>query len=111
MNCVSLARSRWFLLIFFGFFVVATRLPLAPGQLFTFDDVNLAYSVGHYDIRVSQPHPPGYPLFVLEMRILSWLRFKRAESILLVLAVLGSILALLLAVHCGNRIFGGDSGF
>jgi hypothetical protein len=73
--------------------------------------VNLAYSVGHYDIRISQPHPPGYPLFVAQMRILSWLRFKRTESILLVLAWAGSILALLLAVHCGNRIFGGDSGF
>lgn len=108
---VSLARNPWFLLIFFGLLVLATRLPLAPGQLFTFDDVNLAYSIGHYDIRMSQPHPPGYPLFVLQMRILSWLRFRRAESILLVLALAGSILALLLAVHCGNRIFGGDAGF
>jgi thiol-disulfide isomerase/thioredoxin len=50
--------------------------------LFTFDDVNLAYSVGHFDIRMSQPHPPGYPLFVMEMRVLSWLRFRRAESAL-----------------------------
>lgn len=110
-GCVSLARNPWFLLIFFGLLVFATRLPLAPGQLFTFDDVNLAYSIGHYDIRISQPHPPGYPLFVLEMRMLSWLRFRRAESILLFLALAGSIVALLLAVHCGNRIFGGDSGF
>lgn len=108
---MRLTTNPWFLLIFFGLLVIATRLPLAPGQLFSFDDVNLAYSVGNYDIRISQPHPPGYPLFVLEMRVLSWLRFKRAESILLVLSLAGSILALLLAVWCGNRIFGGDSGF
>ncbi len=82
-----------------------------PGQLFTFDDVNLAYSVGHFDVRMSQPHPPGYPLFVMEMRVLSWLHFRRAESILLALALLGSVAALLLASYCGNRIFGGDSGF
>ena len=98
------------MLVLFGLLILATRLPLAPGQLFTFDDVNLAYSIGHYDIRISQPHPPGYPLFVMEMRLLGWLHVKRAESILLFLALAGSIAALLMAVHCGNRIFGGDSG-
>jgi hypothetical protein len=108
---VRFARNPLFLLIFFGLLLVATRLPLAPGQIFTFDDVNLAYSIGHYDIRISQPHPPGYPLFVAEMRVLHWLRFKRAESILLVLALLGGIAALLTAVYTGNLIFGGDSGF
>ncbi|MBS1856200.1 MAG: hypothetical protein JST11_12605 [Acidobacteria bacterium] len=108
---MRIARNPWLLLTLFGLLVLATRLPLAPGQLFTFDDVNLAYSIGHYDIRISQPQPPGYPLFVLEMRILHWLHFKRAESILLVLALLGSIVALLAAVYCGNLIFGGDSGF
>jgi 4-amino-4-deoxy-L-arabinose transferase-like glycosyltransferase len=91
--------------------IVATRWPLAPGQLFTFDDVNLAYSIGHFDIRMSQPQPPGYPLFVMEMRVLSWLRFRRAESILLTLALLGSLAALLLVYYCGNHILGADSGF
>ena len=102
--------NSWFLLIFFGLLVLATRLPLAPGQLFTFDDVNLAYSIGHYDIRISQPHPPGYPLFVFQLRALRWLHFKRPESMLLVLALAGSVLALVLMVYCGNRIFGGNTG-
>jgi len=75
-----LVRNPWFLLIFFGLLIFATRV--------------------HYDVRMSQPHPAAYALFVMQMRILSWLRFKRPESILLALAV-----------HCGNRIFGGDSGF
>src|SRR5579883_2017311 len=84
---------------------------MAPGQLVTFDDVNLAYSIGHFDVRVSQPQPPGYPLFVLEMRILSWLRFRRAESILLTLGIAGSILALVILTLFGNRMMGGLSGF
>ena len=108
---MRLAHNPVVLVFFFGVLILATRLPLAPGQLFTFDDVNLAYSVGHYDIRISQPHPPGYPLFVMQMRLLSWVRFKRPESILLVLALGGSLLALLFAVAAGNRIFGGHSGF
>jgi hypothetical protein len=108
---VGLARRPWFVLILFSLSIFATRWPLAPGQLFTFDDVNLAYSIGHFDIRMSQPHPPGYPLFVMEMRVLSWLRFRRAESILLTLALLGSVAALMLVYDCGNRILGADSGF
>ncbi len=101
----------WFQLIFFALLVVATRYPQAPGQLFTFDDVNLAYSVGHFDIRISQPQPPGYPLFVLQMRILHWLRFRRVESILLFLALAGSIAALLLLAMFGRRLYEASGGF
>jgi hypothetical protein len=104
-------RRRWAVVLCFAALVLATRLPLAPHQLFTFDDVNLAYSIGHFDIRVSQPQPPGYPLFVMEMRTLAWLRFRRVENILLTLAIAGSIAALLLLVFAGNRIMGGRSGF
>jgi hypothetical protein len=96
--------------LLFTAIVLGTRLPLAPNQLFTFDDVNLAYAMGHFDIRSSQPQPPGYPLFVLEMRVLSWLRFHRVENILLTLALAGSVAALLLLTLAGNRIFGGQSG-
>jgi hypothetical protein len=108
---VGLARRPWFVILLFGLLIFATRWSLAPGQLFTFDDVNLAYSIGHFDVRISQPHPPGYPLFVLEMRMLSWLHFRRAESILLALSLLGSMAALMLVCYCGNRMLGPDSGF
>lgn len=108
---MSLARRPWFLLVFFGLLTLASRYPLAPGQLFTFDDVNLAYSIGHFDIRMSQPHPPGYPLFVMEMRALWWLRFRHVERLLFTLGAVGSIAALVLTAACGNRILGGLSGF
>jgi len=100
----------WVLLLVFGLLVAATRLPVAPDQLFSFDDVNFVYALGHYDVRLSQPHPPGYPLFILEMHVLSWLRFKRPESILLALALISSTLALVLVARCGNRMLGGSSG-
>jgi hypothetical protein len=108
---VTLVHRPWFLVLFFGLLILWSRYPLAPGQLFTFDDVNLAYSIGHFDIRASQPQPPGYPLFVMEMRILYWLRFRRAESILFALALAGSVAVLVLMALAGNRIFGGDAGF
>src|ERR1700730_215842 len=111
MGCVSLASRPWVVLILFGLLIFISRWPLAPGQLFTFDDVNLSYAIGHFDVRISQPHPTGYPLFVMEMRALTWLRFHRPESILLALSLAGSLLALLLLVFCGNRMLGGDSGY
>jgi hypothetical protein len=74
--------------------VLATRWPLFENQLFSFDDVNLAYAIGELDVRKSQPHPPGYPLFVMQMRVLDFLRIKRAYSNLQVLSLAGSMAAL-----------------
>jgi len=111
MGCVKLLSRPWFAVALFGVLVLATRYPQAPGQLFTFDDVNLALSVGHFDVRISQPQPPGYPVFVLEMRVLHWLRFQRPESILLFLALASSIAALVLLSEFGRRFYGGLAGF
>lgn len=98
------------LLLQFGTLLIASRLPLAPRQLFSFDDVNLAYSIGSFDPRVSQPQPPGYPLFVLQMRLLFWLRFRNPQSILLALAFIGSLAGLLLLAWTGSRLFGPGVG-
>lgn len=107
---MAVSGRSWALVLLFGALVVATRVPFAPGQLFSFDDVNFVYAMGHYDVRLSQPHPPGYPLFVLEMHMLSWLRFKRPESILLALSLISSTLALVILARGGERILGGNSG-
>jgi hypothetical protein len=98
------------LVVVFGALVLASRLPLAPGQLFSFDDVNFAYAIGEFDPRLSLPQPPGYPLFVLESRVLFWLRFKRPESNLLALSLLASTAALVALAWFGNRMLGGDAG-
>jgi hypothetical protein len=96
--------------LLFSLLVLATRLPLAPQQLFSFDDVNFAYAIRDFDPRISQPQPPGYPLFVLETRLLLLLGFKRPESNLLAMAMLGSIAALTLAALAGDRFFGRPVG-
>ena len=107
---MSRRLRAWLGVILFAAAIAATRLPLTPRQLYSFDDVNFAWAVGKFDIRHSQPHPPGYPLFVLQMRVLDALRFKRAESKLVVLALLGSLAAVLLAHRLGNLFFEGDAG-
>jgi hypothetical protein len=88
--------------------VLLSRVPLFPGQLFSFDDVNLAYAVGEIDVRKSQPHPPGYPLFVLQMRALQVLRVVRPESALQILSIAATIAAAA-AMILGMRSFAGPT--
>ncbi len=108
---MSLGRARFSILAVACLsLIAATRIPLAPGQLFSFDDVNFAYAIGEFNIAKSQPQPPGYPLFVLETRILSWLRFKRAESNFLALSILGSTASVIALVYLGRRMFGFEAG-
>lgn len=86
--------------------ILLSRVPLFPRQLFSFDDVNLAYAVGEMDVRKSQPHPPGYPLFVLQMRALQLVRVVNPESALKILSLAGAIAAAL-AMAFGLRRFAG----
>ena len=51
-------------LIFF-----ALHLPYLPASLEDLDSVNFALGVGHYDVARHQPHPPGYPVFILIAKI------------------------------------------
>lgn len=83
-----------------------TRWPLTPGQLYSFDNVNFAYAMGHFDISRSQPQPPGYPVFVVQMWVLGWLHFKRPESVLFTLRILGSIASCVALFWAGRRMFG-----
>jgi hypothetical protein len=95
----------------FALLLIVSRWPLTPGQLFSWDDVNFAYAIGKFDIRVNQPQPPGYPVFVLEARMLDWLRVKQAQSNFRILALLGSAAALWLVFRVGDLILGGYAGF
>lgn len=49
------------LFVLFFAMVAGTRLPYMPGQLFSFDEVNMVYAMDKLDTRLSQPQPPGYP--------------------------------------------------
>ncbi len=103
-------RRYTILFVLFLALMAATRLPLIPGQLYSFDEINLVYGMDRLDIRVSQPQPPGYPLFVAQMHLMRGLRFVRPESNLIALSILGSALALLALVWCGDRMLGGRTG-
>ena len=47
-------------LVFFLF-----HLPYLPASLEDLDSINFALGVRHFDVAEHQPHPPGYPLFIV----------------------------------------------
>src|SRR5215472_15099557 len=70
-GCLSSSVSRrWRILcgVLLLTTVVASRLPLAPRHLITFDEINFALAIERFDPGTHQPQPPGYPLFVRQAR-------------------------------------------
>jgi hypothetical protein len=52
--------------------VLLSRLPFQVGILTNFDAVNYTLALEHFDMRLSQPQAPGYPLYVLLGRAFWW---------------------------------------
>ncbi|MGH9783564.1 MAG: glycosyltransferase family 39 protein, partial [Terriglobia bacterium] len=91
----------------FGFSILLvglTRFPLMPAHLFSFDTVNLALALEDFDPTRNQPQPPGYPLFVLEARLVRLLA-GTPERTFAILNVLVCGLALGMLYLLGKRMF------
>ena len=56
----------WILLIAF---IVRTRIKYHSPYLFSWDSVQFALSLKHFDVRLHQPHPPGYLLYSFTVRL------------------------------------------
>lgn len=93
----------WVLLIAFA---VKTRVKYHSPYLFTWDSVQFALSLDHFDVRLHQPHPPGYLLYSFTLR--AWNTFvgdpNYAMISLNVLAVLCTcaLIASLILEFCRN---------
>ncbi|MCP4536089.1 MAG: glycosyltransferase family 39 protein [Chloroflexi bacterium] len=48
-----------------GLVTVLSRLPFRAAMLSNHDAVNYALALEHFDMRLHQPHPPGYILYIL----------------------------------------------
>ena len=86
------------------FLVAVTRLPFMPDHLYSFDSVNLALALEQFDPTLNQPQPPGYPLFVLEAKVL-YQFLGTPERTFTVLKILISSLSLAFLYLLGKRMF------
>ena len=84
-------RAAWFLILCLA--LILSRRLLAPRYLITFDEINFALAVEHFDPRLAQPQPPGDPLFVELLKGLSRVT-PRMETAFLAAALATSIASL-----------------
>ncbi|MCZ2076429.1 MAG: hypothetical protein HUU41_02040 [Bryobacteraceae bacterium] len=90
--------------------LIATRLPLMPKYLITFDAINFALAVERFDPSLHQPQPPGYPAFVLLLRAIACF-VPGIEAVFSVTALLSSWLALILVQWLGALMINEKAGW
>ncbi|MBI1357762.1 MAG: hypothetical protein GC160_25775 [Acidobacteria bacterium] len=89
--------------------VATSRLALEPPILPTYDSVNFALALEHFDPAAHQPQPPGYPLFVLLLR---WINLTLVHPVdaLAMAGVIGSAIAVAACWRLGRAMFGEWAG-
>src|SRR5579872_3825518 len=90
-------------------FLAATRWALAPRYLYYFDSANFALSLERFNPALHQPQPPGYPCFVLLIRLIH-LWIPNAERVLLIAGLLAAAAATILIRLLAREVFGAPAG-
>jgi len=88
---------------------VLSRVPFRSHILYHWDSVNFALALEYFDIRLHQPHPPGYVLYILLGRVLNAV-FSDANISLVWISVLFSGLAVSAIFWLGQAMFGRQAG-
>lgn len=91
------------------FITLASRAPFRSQILYHWDSVNFALALEHFDVRLHQPHPPGYVLYVLLGRAFDVL-FSNPNTSLVWISVLFSGLAVSAIFWLGRAMFGRQTG-
>ena len=93
--------------------LLAVRLPFLPVRLEDIDSINFDLGVHDYNPVAHQPHPPGYPVYILFAAIVHAVVATHATALGLVSAIFGSLclipLYLLLREITSPRIAAGAS--
>lgn len=74
-------------------------LPFMSRLPYNWDAAQFVLALRHYDISMHQPHPPGYPLFVVLGKLLAFV-FTGNTALVLVAASLGFLSVLMLYFFC-----------
>ena len=107
-------KMRWqakdtIITILLGVGTALSRLPFHTPLLHSHDAVNYALALEHFDMRLHQPQPPGYPLYVLLGQAFQLL-FPDHLAALLALSIVFSGLAVVAIYLVGRAMFGRQAG-
>jgi hypothetical protein len=87
-------RSSWLTGALLAGLFLALHLPFLPPSLEDLDSINFALGVREYDVSRHQPHPPGYPLFILAAKTFHTAGLSEVHALSLV-NILGGALGIL----------------
>lgn len=79
-----------------------TRWPFVPKYLFHFDSVNMALAIENFDPHLHQPQPPGYPLYVVLLKILHGIGFTVEYTMVASAIVAGCLAGWMLWRFCSD---------
>jgi hypothetical protein len=86
-----------------------TRLPFRSLYLYHWDSVNFALSLEHYDVRLHQPHPPGYILYSALGGLVNRLTLDANRSLVWI-SVAGGVLGVVALFWLGVLMFDRRTG-
>jgi hypothetical protein len=81
------------------------RISLRPSHLWSDDCYNFADALKRFEPEMGHPQPPGYPLFVLQSKLIH-LFVPSVEDTFLVGVIFGTAIALLMTLLLGREMFG-----
>ena len=104
-----LRRSDWWSAA--GVFVVAlaVRVPFRSQFAYHWDSAEFALAINHYNVALSQPHAPGYFLYVMMGRLVNWFVGDPHASLVWMSVVAGSSLTAVMYL-LGAAMFGRRTG-
>ena len=88
-----------------GLGTVFSRFPFQATLLSNHDAVNYALALDHFDMRLHQPQPPGYPLYILLGRAFQLIWHDHLSALVWLSAVFGG-LAVVAIYLAGREMFG-----
>ena len=103
-DATSWNRKETILATVLGAVTILSRWPFQINILANHDAVNYALALEHFDMRLHQPQPPGYPLYILLGRAFN-LFFQNSPLALLWLSTIFSGLAVIAIYLAGREIF------
>lgn len=93
-----------------GLLVLVTRLPFRSQVLYHWDSVNFAYAMKEFNLAREQPQPPGYIVYVWLCRLVDGV-FHDAQTTMVSLSILASVLAVLGMYFLGKELFNERTGW
>ena len=99
------ARGDWLVYALLFVLTAISRIPFRSHLLYSWDSVNYAFGMRHFDVLTEQPQPPGYIVYVWIARMVDVLT-RDANAALVLISVVAGALAALALYLLGRLLFG-----